>query len=513
MVYHHLNWRLGSSSLAVLTAIVFSSHVALATNYTFNTVAAASANWHDTTKWTPTGIPNAVGDVATFVMPATTAPGANGFTLTLQGNDTTVGSLVIDETNHTNGYVTRLNSSGGKLIFQNTSGAATLTETAGTPNLTNNGRFVINQPVVQLKSDFVVTSDNQPNLNTALEIGTRIDGASNITFTKNGSANLQLSSDVTSFGTGEGFEGQYVVNGGGIRLIGREPIIKAAGFTVNAGGQLQLSTITNWNMAGGAVLNLNGTGKASGTSADGALRIQTNGTVFSNPVSLQSDASVHIPQSTVTATLDQPVSGVGDLIKTGPGTLILSSSGNNYTGDTKIQNIGAVLGGTLSISNANLADAADVYLTTGSIFDLTFLGADTIRSLYIDGVAQATGIWGATSSGADHESALITGSGRLNVTTLPVVGLPGDFNSDGKVDAADYATWRKNDAANATLPNDNGVGTQAARYSLWRGNFGNGAPGSGSSLSGSAVPEPTTMVLLISIVPLIAGGRHARKRA
>jgi hypothetical protein len=75
------------------------------------------------------------------------------------------------------------------------------------------------------------------------------------------------------------------------------------------------------------------------------------------------------------------------------------------------------------------------------------------------------------------------------------VNLPGDFNSDGKVDAGDYATWRKNETANAALANDNGVGNQAARFALWRANFGN-PQGSGTGLGGSAaVPEPSIALL------------------
>jgi hypothetical protein len=73
-------------------------------------------------------------------------------------------------------------------------------------------------------------------------------------------------------------------------------------------------------------------------------------------------------------------------------------------------------------------------------------------------------------------------------------GLAGDFNNDGKVDAGDYATWRKNEAANVALANDNGVGNQAARFALWRANFGK-PPGAGSGLGGSAVPEPSMALL------------------
>jgi hypothetical protein len=90
----------------------------------------------------------------------------------------------------------------------------------------------------------------------------------------------------------------------------------------------------------------------------------------------------------------------------------------------------------------------------------------------------------------------------LNLTgTITGTGpvLPGDFNNDGVVNASDYIAWRKNETANSTLANDNGLATQAQRYNLWRTNFGNSASGSGSqlSLNGTAVPEPQSAVLLL----------------
>lgn len=78
-----------------------------------------------------------------------------------------------------------------------------------------------------------------------------------------------------------------------------------------------------------------------------------------------------------------------------------------------------------------------------------------------------------------------------------VAGLPGDFNNNGNVDAADYVVWRKNNNTNNSLPNDGGLGTPvgANYYALWRSNFGNTA-GSGSGLASAAVPEPMTLGLL-----------------
>jgi PEP-CTERM motif len=65
------------------------------------------------------------------------------------------------------------------------------------------------------------------------------------------------------------------------------------------------------------------------------------------------------------------------------------------------------------------------------------------------------------------------------------VTLAGDYNGDGSVDAADYVVWRK------TQIN----GPQG--YADWRANFGR-TTGSGSALEAAgAVPEPTSVVLLL----------------
>jgi hypothetical protein len=77
-------------------------------------------------------------------------------------------------------------------------------------------------------------------------------------------------------------------------------------------------------------------------------------------------------------------------------------------------------------------------------------------------------------------------------------GLPGDYNDDGKVDAADYVLWRKG----GPLANDDSPGTGPDDYTRWVENFGSMASGSGGS---GAVPEPTS-VCLASLVTLILVG-------
>jgi hypothetical protein len=93
------------------------------------------------------------------------------------------------------------------------------------------------------------------------------------------------------------------------------------------------------------------------------------------------------------------------------------------------------------------------------------------------------------------------GSVTANTNPNPTLseGLPGDFNGDGKVDAADYVEWRKND------------GTQAG-YDEWRANFGNPLGSGGGSLSSGAVPEPATVVVMVGLlIPLVLTSQRTRR--
>jgi hypothetical protein len=77
-----------------------------------------------------------------------------------------------------------------------------------------------------------------------------------------------------------------------------------------------------------------------------------------------------------------------------------------------------------------------------------------------------------------------------------VVGLAGDYNEDGTVDAADYVVWRKDPAAHGGDPDG---------YNVWRQNFGmpGGVGGAGT------VPEPSgSMLLVVAIASCWGTKRH-----
>jgi hypothetical protein len=105
----------------------------------------------------------------------------------------------------------------------------------------------------------------------------------------------------------------------------------------------------------------------------------------------------------------------------------------------------------------------------------------------------------AVSTSSGQPSAIPDAS--LYIRDLAV--LAGDYNGDGRVDAADYVVWRKNLGATSgpgLAADGNGNGTvDGADYALWRSNFGATASGR------SRAPTPRGLVSGPSIEVLDQG--------
>jgi hypothetical protein len=99
------------------------------------------------------------------------------------------------------------------------------------------------------------------------------------------------------------------------------------------------------------------------------------------------------------------------------------------------------------------------------------------------------------------------GIGYALVTPIDL-GLAGDFNDDGTVDAADYVVWRDHlGEPNETNLNHRGNGGDVGLedYAIWKANFGETSPETGRA---AQVPEPAAAALLLPLVAgLIATGR------
>jgi autotransporter-associated beta strand protein len=191
--------------------------------------------------------------------------------------------------------------------------------------------------------------------------------------------------------------------------------------TVSANSRLELATsevLPHGSGKGNVVVNGNlilsttsgdSTETINGLGGNGAItRTGTVGT-----------STLIVGESDGGGTFSGPItngSGTLALTKVGAGTLILTGQ-NTYTGLTTVS------AGTLQLDFPDmLPDAGTIEVASTATLHLPHAETETVSSLRIDGVPQATGTWGRIGSiaalGATHESAIITGDGLLEVTNL-----------------------------------------------------------------------------------------------
>ena len=170
--------------------------------------------------------------------------------------------------------------------------------------------------------------------------------------------------------------------------------------------------------------------------------------------------------------LSPTIATVGNITLAPTSTLLMEiggmTAGSSYD---QIQATGGLsLGGTLAVSLINGFTPA-----AGNTFDILDWGslAGTFSVLQLPTLAGLL-TW-------DTSHLYTTG-----VLSVAAAGLPGDYNGNGTVDAADYVVWRK------------GLGTTFTQsdYDVWRTNFGRSA-GSGTTAA-AAIPEPSSLWLFLA---------------
>jgi autotransporter-associated beta strand protein len=307
------------------------------------------------------------------------------------------------------------------------------------------------------------------------------------------------------------------------------PAIAGSGATASVNGIILQSILLNDGGFDYSTPTISLTG-GGGSGATASISSTPSWTLNSNRgVQLTANGGTLSQTNGTTFTIGGIISstGSGTLTKSGRGTLVVSGA-NTYTGGTiasdgllAVTGAAATLGtGNVTVQDSGIGAGAGLLIQSGvanAISDtaiLSLAGGGTLNvadagfaaleaginerigGLVLGGIAQITGLtYGSTTS-----SALVQSDEFFSLSGILSVGLLGDFNNDNSVDAADYVAWQKSP----------GTFGGSGGYDLWRANFGNTFPGAGSSLDGGAVPEPSSLVLLLLGIAAMAGRRRER---
>ncbi|MCI0332194.1 MAG: autotransporter-associated beta strand repeat-containing protein [Planctomycetes bacterium] len=331
-----------------------------------------------------------------------------------------------------------------------------------------------------------------------------------------GTATLNIGSGVAGAG------------GGGANLAG-DTIATNARFTVAAGGFVSLTTTVGTVEIGSI--------EGAGAIHLGHVHLRTGGLNTSTTISGPITGFATNPRLTKIGTGTLTLAGTNTyngLTKVDGGTLVINGS---TPGSVEVNN-SATLKGIGTIGGTVTVNAGGVYspgtspgtMTVGGLamtpggtldFELGDPARDHIAitnngNLSLAGTLNLSLIGGFTPTLGQtftlFEGAIGSVTGGFSSIVAPIfdghtfgvtysassalleVVLAGDFNLDGTVDAADYVAWRKGI----------GVASTPANYNLWRTHFGqtagsgSGATGpSGPSSANPAIPEPTSLVLLL----------------
>ncbi len=314
-------------------------------------------------------------------------------------------------------------------------------------------------------------------------------------------------------------------------------------------GQLNVDYGLNWRYAGAGGTNTNPPSITSGNLSYTGLPASTGNSVAYDTSQIGS-SRIAIPGGPYTGTADASatiywsglldVTSVGSLTTGASGMLLAhlnNSTGNGSLptvvgGELKIKSDGAgnyLIGTGVNNNSAALVFSSTAYQPNQTNFVVvsytSVLGASNdVVKMWINPSAASFGaespptetLFADTSVSSTELSSIYSldlrdvntvGSPtalfdelRIGTTWASVTpaastgGVPGDYNGNGVVDEADYVLWRN---GGPLLNEVSSLGTvDQSDYDAWRAAFGN-TSGSGSGLGSEAVPEPTSLSLVI----------------
>lgn len=154
-----------------------------------------------------------------------------------------------------------------------------------------------------------------------------------------------------------------------------------------------------------------------------------------------------------------------------------------------------------SLSDGFLAPVQILNLVDGNGNPTTFLNLVRQKSGN-NGQSRADIRFGIDEYGEIYVSSKKDGTIRRFVTTR----LPGDYNADGVVDAADYTVWRDTLGQSTDLRADGNDDktVDAADYQVWKSNFGN------AGSAGAVIPEPASLSIVLAMLGGLAASFRQR---
>jgi hypothetical protein len=205
----------------------------------------------------------------------------------------------------------------------------------------------------------------------------------------------------------------------------------------------------------------------------------------------------------------------------------------NVTGGSLANSFVANLGSTINVSGGSIGNDFDAHAASAvNLFGTQIVldGVD-VTSLLTEGVPWTISdrdvmLTGTLVDGSSFEFGLFSVdldnrdyfAADADLTFTLITTIPGDYNGDDVVSAADYTVWRN---ALGTAVATRGTGGDGnfdgqvtmADYHIWKRNFGKtlGGPGAGGVAGEVAVPEPASATIcLLAAIGFIAARRRAQ---